>query len=142
MKTNRVLIGGLLSLMFCFMTSIAVAAPHKMVIQVNSKDELTQKMAMVNAGNLKTMLGTDNVDVEVVVYGPGIDLLKVDSVFAPRISTLQEKNVRFSVCEGTLKRIKEKTGQEPNLLDGVQRVHTGALRILELQEQGYSYLRP
>ncbi len=120
----------------------ATGPAHKMVIQVNTKDKLSQKMAMINATNLTKMLGEKNVAVEVVVYGPGLSLLNKDSVFSTRIRGLQKKGVRFSVCNGTIKRIVRKTGKEPDLLEGIHRVKTGALRILELQEQGYAYMRP
>lgn len=131
-------------ILFGLVSSMAVvqAAEHKMVIQVNSKDKLTQKMALVNAGNLKSQLGNDNVDVEVVMYGPGLSLVKKDSLYAARITRLQQRGVVFSVCEGSIKAIEKKAGAEPQLLPDMQRVRTGALRILELQEKGWSYLRP
>ena len=124
------------------MTPIASATDHKMVIQINSKDKLTHKMGLINAGNLKSQLGNNNIDVEVVIYGPGLSLVKKGSVFTKRIEKLQSRGVQFSVCEGTLKAIAKKTGKEPELIDGMKRVRTGALRILELQEQGYAYIRP
>ena len=121
---------------------LASAADHKMVIQINSKDKLTHKMGLINAGNLKSQLGNNNIDVEVVIYGPGLSLVKTGSVFTKRIEKLQSRGVQFSVCEGSLKAIAKKIGKEPELLDGMKRVRTGALRILELQEKGYAYIRP
>lgn len=121
---------------------LASAADHQMVIQINSKDKLTHKMGLINAGNLKSQLGNSNVDVEIVIYGPGLSMVKKDSVFASRIEKLQSRGVQFSVCEGTLKAIAKKTGKEPELLNDMKRVRTGALRILELQERGYAYIRP
>jgi len=129
---------------FCLicLSPLASAADHKMVIQINSKDKLTHKMGLINAGNLKSQLGNNKVDVEVVIYGPGLSMVRSESVFAKRIKKLQSRGVEFSVCEGTLKAIAKKSGKEPDLLEGMKRVRTGALRILELQEAGYSYLRP
>lgn len=124
------------------LSPLVSAADHKMVIQINSKDKLTHKMGLINAGNLKSQLGINKVDVEVVIYGPGLSMVRSESVFAKRIKKLQSRGVEFSVCEGTLKAIAKKSGKEPDLLEGMKRVRTGALRILELQEAGYSYLRP
>ena len=118
------------------------AAEHRMVIQVNTEEMIVQKMALLNASNLKKHFGASQADVEIVVYGPGLSLIKQHSPFAHRITELQKDGVVFSVCEGTLKTIQEKTGAEPELLPGMQRVKTGALRILELQEQNWSYMRP
>jgi len=130
--------------LFILIPTLSFAADHKMVIQVNSKDNLTYKMALINAKNLKTQLGKDNVDVEIVAFGPGISMLKADNWTAKRVKNLQsEYGVKFSVCEGTLKGIAKKNGGvEPTLVDGVARVKTGAIRILALQEQGFHYMRP
>lgn len=123
---------------------LTYAADRKMVIQVNSKDPVTQKMALNSAKNLKTMIGKDAVDIEVVVYGPGLSLLKSSSFAAEKIKTLMtDYDVRVSVCNGTLKAYaKRHGGHELEIIEGVSKVPTGALRILELQEQGYAYLRP
>lgn len=140
LKQNFILITFFLCLIG--LSPLASAVDHKMVIQINSKNKITHKMGLINAGNLKSQLGNGNVDVEVVIYGPGLSMVKSESVFAKRIKKLQSRGVEFSVCEGTLKAIAKKTGKEPELLEGMKRVRTGALRILELQEAGYSYLRP
>ena len=122
---------------------ITTAANHKMVIQVNSSSDLSHKMALLGAKNLKTQLGTDRVEVEVVAYGPGIKILKTDNWTSKRVKELQEKyGVKFSVCEGTLKTMKKKYGKEPELVENVSKVKTGTLRILALQEKGYSYIKP
>ncbi len=123
---------------------LSYAADRKMVIQVNSQDSVTQKMALNSAKNLKKILGKDTVDVEVVVYGPGITLLKSSGFSADKVKTLMsDYGVKVSVCSGALKAYaKRHGGRELEIIDGVSKVPTGAIRILELQEQGYAYLRP
>ena len=123
---------------------LSYAADRKMVIQVNSKDPVTQKMALNSAKNLKKMLGKDAVDVEVVVYGPGLSLIESRGRAADKVKTLiADYDVKVSVCNGALKAYaKRHGGHELEIIKGVSRVPTGALRILELQEQGYAYLRP
>lgn len=123
---------------------LSYAADRKMVIQVNSKDVTTQKMALNSAKNLKKLLGKDAIDVEVVVYGPGITLLSSSGRSAEKIQSLMtDYGVNVSVCNGALKAYaKRHGGHELEIIQGVSKVPTGALRILELQEQGYAYLRP
>jgi intracellular sulfur oxidation DsrE/DsrF family protein len=123
---------------------LSYAADRKMVIQVNSQDPVTQKMALNSAINLKKLLGKDAVDVEVVVYGPGINMLKSSARSAEKIKNLMtDYGVNVSVCDGTLKAYaKRHGGHELEIIGGVSKVPTGAIRILELQEQGYAYLRP
>lgn len=124
--------------------SIAFSADRKMVIQVNSKDPITQKMALNSAKNLKKLLGKDAVDVEIVVYGPGIKMLESTGRSADKVKSLMaDYGVNVSVCNGALKAYaKRHGGNELDVISGVSTVKTGAIRILELQEQGYSYLRP
>jgi len=138
----RILIGLLTFLLL--VPGLSYAADRKMVIQVNSKDVTTQKMALNSAKNLKKLLGKDAVDVEVVVYGPGITLLRSSGRSAEKIQSLMtDYGVNVSVCNGALKAYaKRHGGHELEIIQGVSKVPTGALRILELQEQGYAYLRP
>ena len=130
-------------LLFFIFSSSVISAERKMAIQINSSDPVTQKMALLNARNLKAVLGKDNIDVELVVYGPGLSLIKTDKLNSARVEDLMKRyGLKVSVCEGTLKRYAKKNGVEADIIDGVSRVSTGAIRLLELQEKGYSYLRP
>lgn len=115
---------------------------HKLVIQVSTDDIATQQLAVNNAINLQKVYGMDGVIIEIVAYGPGIGLLTENSVVASRVRSLASQDIRFSACENTMKAIKKKTGTSPVLLEGVTTVNAGVARIMELQEQGYSYIRP
>jgi intracellular sulfur oxidation DsrE/DsrF family protein len=118
------------------------AAEHKLVIQVSTADAKTQKIAVNNAVNVQKAYGVDNVDVEIVAYGPGLSLLTTKSPQAERIASLAMQNIRFSACANTMAGIKKKTGKEPQLVQGVKVVPAGVGRIVELEEQGYAYIRP
>ena len=63
------------------------AAPSRsrVVLQVSDADAAKWNIALNNAKNIQTDLGAANVDVEIVAYGPGIAMLKVDSVVGNRI---------------------------------------------------------
>jgi intracellular sulfur oxidation DsrE/DsrF family protein len=39
-------------------------------------------------------------------------------------------------------KMEKKSGKKPVLLEGVEVVPAGVLRIMELQQQGYAYIRP
>ncbi len=130
-------------MLFFVLASNSFAADRKMAIQINSSDPLTQKMALLNARNLKAVIGKDNIDVELVVYGPGLSLITTDKLNSSRVEDLIKRyGLKVSVCEGTLKRYAKVHGSEPDIIEGISRVSTGAIRLLELQEQGYSYIRP
>ena len=115
---------------------------HKLVIQVSSDDLRVQKIALNNAINLQKYYGMDNIDIEIVAYGPGLRMLTKNSTLASRISSLTFQDITFSACKNTMISLKEKTGFMPKLIEGVGTVHAGVARIIELQEQGYAYIRP
>ena len=117
---------------------------HKVAIQISSGDALTQKIALNNAVNLQKAMGMDNVEIEIVAYGPGLSVLTQNpkNEEAARVKSLAQQNITFSACANTMKAIEKKTGHKPVLVDGVKVVPGGVVRLMELQEQGYSYIRP
>ncbi len=84
----------------------------------------------------------DNVVVEIVAYGPGLGLLTKKNPQADRVASLAMQDITFSACMNTMKKIEKKTGKKPALTDGVEQVQAGVARIMELQEEGYAYIRP
>ena len=129
-------------LLGAFATASAAEAPHKIVIQVSTDDARTQKIALNNAVNVQKLYGMDNVAIEVVAYGPGLGILTTKSKEADRVKSLAMQNIKFSACGNTMAKIEKKTGKKPQLTEGVGTVKAGVARIMALQEQGYSYLRP
>ena len=115
---------------------------HKLVIQVSSDDPVTQKIALNNAVNVQKLYGMDNIAIEIVAYGPGLGMLTTKSEEAGRVKSLALQNITFSACGNTMANIEKKTGKKPQLVEGVGVVEAGVARIMALQEEGYSYLRP
>ena len=132
----------LLLLLFGARAAIAGDVVHKLVIQVSTDDPRTQSMALNNAVNVQKELGIDNVIIEIVAYGPGLSMLTPKSKASIRVPSLAMQNITFSACGNTMHSIEEKTGKPVTLVEGVQIVQAGVVRIMELQEQGYSYVRP
>ena len=120
----------------------AQAANPKYVIQVSTDDARTQKIVLNNAANLQKYYGADKVVVEIVAYGPGLGILTSDNKNASRVEKMAMNNITFSACQNTMNGIKKKKGQFPKLTDGVSITPSGVVRIGELQQQGYSYIRP
>jgi intracellular sulfur oxidation DsrE/DsrF family protein len=116
---------------------------HKVVIQVSTADELTHKTALNNAVNLQKALGLDDVAIEIVAYGPGLSLFTGKSPESGRVSSLAAQNITMTACGNTVENLTKKAGGvEPKLEEGVRVVAGGIIRIMELQEAGYSYIRP
>ncbi len=115
---------------------------YKIVIQVSTDDARTQAIALNNAVNLQKEYGMDNIAIEVVAYGPGLGLLTRKSKQAERVRSLTTQNIAFSACGNTMKKVEKKSGKKPQLTEGVTVVNAGVSRIMELQMQGYAYVRP
>lgn len=115
---------------------------HRLIIQINSDDLRTQEMALTNIVNLQKHYGIDNIEIEVVAYGPGLHMVTTKSPVMQRITSLMQSDVVFTACGNTINTIHETTGKKPDVIDGVGNVKTGVARIIELQEQGWSYFRP
>ena len=115
---------------------------HKIVIQVSTDDPRTQKIALNNAVNLQKHYGVDNIAIEIVAYGPGLNMLTTKSKSVERITSLAQQDITFSACGNTMAKMEAKSGKKPVLLEGVGQVKAGVAQIMELQEQGYAYVRP
>jgi intracellular sulfur oxidation DsrE/DsrF family protein len=120
----------------------AFVPKHKVVIQVSDDNAKTHQLALNNAVNLQEAFGVDNVAIEIVAYGPGLSLMTPKDPASNRIPGLAMLGITFSACGNTMKNIAKKTGHEVALVKGVRVVPAGVARIMELQEQGWSYVRP
>lgn len=145
MSISRFL-GGLFALSIIAMAPLSAAElgepRHKVVIQVSSDDATTQNIALNNAVNLQNHYGMDEVAVEIVAYGPGLSLLVGGGKQSQRVESLAKQDIVFSACGNTMKRIERNEGKPVVLSQGVQVVPAGVARIIELQEEGYRYVRP
>lgn len=130
------------SLSFFSLAAIAAdtsAAKEKLVVQVSDADPAKWNLALNNVKNVQQMLGADKVDVEIVVYGPGIAMLKMDSTAANRIDEAKKANVAVVACENTMKGMKL---TKEDMLPDTSYVPAGVVELMKKQQQGYAYIRP
>lgn len=118
-------------------------ADHKLVLQISSSNPVTQNLVLNNAVNIKKHWG-DDIDVVIVAFGPGLSLFipSKKNRQAKRVASLAASGITFDACHNTMMGIKRKTGHLPKLIHGVKVVPAGLARIIELEEKGYSYVRP
>lgn len=115
------------------------SAKNKLVLQVSDSDPSKWGLALNNAKNVQDDLGAENVDIEIVVYGPGIGMIKGDSPLAPRISQMLKAGVKVVACENTMK-VQNLT--YANMLPDIGYVPAGVVELMKKQQQGYAYIRP
>lgn len=120
---------------------------HKVAVHVDESDPKRINMALNNVQNLKAYYESkgEPVEIEVVAYGPGLHMLRADtSPVKDRISAmaLEIDSLTFSGCGNTLKGMTKKEGKEIEMLSEARMVPSGVVRLVELQEDGYAYVRP
>lgn len=127
-------------------SALAEGAAHKVAIQVDEADPAVMNLALNNAKNVASYFKEkgETVAVEIVAYGPGLMMYTADSPVKDRISemSLANDNMQFSACGNTMAAMEKKTGKKPELLSEAKVVTSGVVRLMELQEDGYSYVRP
>jgi len=118
-------------------------AEKKIVLQISDEDAYKQTLVLNVASNLIKHYGPDQVDVEIVAFGPGLRLLFADNSNTQRIDSLSnDSGVRFSACMNTMKKMTQALGHEPKLIDKASPVPAGVVRIVDLVGQGYILIKP
>jgi uncharacterized protein len=125
------------------------AKAHRLVIQVDQNDPAVMNLALNNATNVIDYYRAkgEDVDVDVVTYGPGLHMLRADtSPVQDRIKSLKDhafpSKVQFSACGNTKEGMEKKEGHPITVLSEAVVVPSGVVRLMELQEKGWSYVRP
>jgi intracellular sulfur oxidation DsrE/DsrF family protein len=112
---------------------------QRVVIQVSDADPAKWTLALNNARNIQQELGKDNVQIEIVAYGPGLPMLKGDSAVASRLASALDDKVGLMACENTMRNTKT---QKSEMYGGVSYVSSGVTHIMKRQREGWAYLRP
>ena len=131
------------------LAAIPTSKPHRLVIQVNQNDPAVMNLALNNATNVIDYYRAKGVDVkvDVVTYGPGLHMLRDDSSpVKDRIKQLKDhafpSTVQFSACNNTKENMEKKEGKPVSIVSEAIIVPSGVVHLMELQEKGWTYLRP
>jgi intracellular sulfur oxidation DsrE/DsrF family protein len=117
-------------------------AEHRIVLQLSDDDPKKQSLVISVAYNLLKLYDPDKVAIEVVAFGPGIDLLFPDNANRKRIESLVAQGVKFDICLNTVDTIERETGKRPQYIPAATPVQVGVGQILALTENGYTLVRP
>lgn len=121
--------------------------PARVVLHVNQNDPAVMNLALNNAQNITSYYKSTSqpVTIEVVAYGPGLHMLRADtSPIKARLAsfTMEQPDIRFSACENTQTNMSKAEGKEVPLLNEAKVVPSGVVRLIELQQSGYAYVKP
>jgi len=120
---------------------------HRLILQVNSNEPAMMNLALNNASNVVQYykdLGK-KVSIEVVTFGPGLHMLRDDtSPVKARIEVLalSSPEISFKACGNTRENMSKAENKEIPLISEAKVVKSGVVRVMELQEQGWTYVKP
>ena len=117
-------------------------AEHRIVLQLSDKASDKERLVLSVANNLIKAYDPDKIAVEVVTFGPGIDLLRSENANRKLVESLVAQGVRFDVCLNTVDTIERETGKRPDIIAVATPVQVGVGQILALTENGYTLVRP
>jgi hypothetical protein len=120
---------------------------HKLAIQVDVNDAAVMNLALNNAANVSSYYDGigDSIQIEIVAYGPGLHMFRDDtSPVKDRLRNFKAgmPNVTFSACGVTKAGMEKAEGHPITIIPEARIVPSGAVRLIELQESGWSYLKP
>jgi uncharacterized protein len=117
-------------------------AEHKLVLQLSDNDPKKQGLVISVANNLLKAYDPDKIAIEVVAFGPGIDLLRPENPDRKRVESLVAQGVRFDICLNTVDTLERETGKRPEFIAAATPVQVGVAQILFLTENGYTLVKP
>jgi intracellular sulfur oxidation DsrE/DsrF family protein len=117
-------------------------AEHHIALQLSDADPKKESLIISIAFKLLEVYGPDKIAVEVVAFGPGIDLLRRDNTNQQLVNSLVAQGVKFDVCGYTLDTIERETGKRPSINPNAIEVAAGVPALLELAEKNYTIVRP
>lgn len=127
----------------------ADAKSHRVTIQVDQNDPAVMNLALNNVTNIMEMYKAkgQDVQIELVAYGPGLHMLRDDtSPVKDRLKQISElsfpSQIKFSACNNTKEGMEKREGHPITIVSQAGLVPSGAVRLMELQEDGWSYLKP
>ena len=138
-RAAALLFAAFLALALPWVAQAQQTAKQKVVFQVSDADPAKWNLALNNARNVQTELGKENVQIEIVAYGPGLGMLKRESKAEARLAEALDNNVGLIACENTM--VNTKT-TKADMYGGIAYVPAGVTHLMKRQQEGWSYIRP
>ena len=117
----------------------AIGAHEEVVFQVSDAGPGKWNLTLNNAKNVQDAIGKDNADIEIVAFGPGIEMLKRESEVGSKIDKALADGIKVVACENTMKAMKL---TKADMLSTIGYVPGGVVELMKKQKEDWSYIRP
>lgn len=124
--------------LFVSLPTFAQAKSHRVLFALTSGDEADWNLTIGNIHNLLKGVAPEQIEVEVVSYGPGIAFVKADSSAAAGIKELEGLQVHFAACANSM---RAHNLTKADLIPGVDVVPSGIVEVVRRQEEGWTYIK-
>ena len=119
------------------------AKKHKAFFHLNEGDPKKASAVLTNMQNYVDVVGWQNIEaLELVVHGPGLRpfiVKTIDPEVKGKVEALLTGGMKMGACQITMRRQNIKLEE---LIEGLPAIPSGVVRVMELQEKGYAYIRP
>jgi len=110
-----------------------------LVIQVSDNNPATWNTALNVAKQIPIEMGKDSIDIEIVAFGPGINMLKFDSELGNRLAEARKNGVDIIACGTAMKALKL---SEKDLHPSARVIKAGAVEMIQKHQAGWTIIRP
>lgn len=120
---------------------------YKVALHVDDNDAARMNLALNNVQNILADFkkAGRKIEIQVVTYGPGLHMFRADtSPVKARIQelSLANPNVTFAACGNTHANMSKAEKTEVKLITEAKMVPSGVVHLIELQRQGFAYVKP
>ncbi len=120
---------------------------HKMALQISDNDKDKMNVVLNVAANVSRYYSDkgEEVEIEIVAFAAGLHMLRSDTTpVAARLKSFAQgmPNVKFQACANTMAHMAKKEGKKTPLVANANIVPAGVVRLMELNEKGWTIVRP
>ncbi len=121
--------------------------PHRLAIHIDQNDADVMKLALNNSRNANELYKArgEELAIEIVCYSQGLHMLRDDT--SPVKNEIHEARkavpqLAFGACNNTKTAMEKREGHPIPIIPEATIVPAGIVRLVELQEAGYAYVKP
>ncbi len=153
-RMNRLLsIAGTLVVLVALLLSGAPASAqikeHKLALQISDQDPQKMNTVLNVAANVSRLYADrgEEVKIRIVAFNAGLHMLREDTApedVKKRVLGFARSmpNVAFDACQNTIDGMAKKEGKVPPLVANAVVVPAGVVTLIELDEAGWTIVRP
>ncbi len=137
-KTIVTVAAVLLVLVFAALSQTNAAPKYRVAFQLTEPEGQAWDMLVMHVENMRNALAKDGVEVEVVFFGPGLNmLLKKNTAYEERLKKLADSGVTLAACQNAMRFMKVTTA---DLFPFAAQVDSGVAELVRKQKAGWQYI--